>query len=184
MSESTLKTNLPLKTGSSGRAVAQRIDNDLLVNLYHHITMERDANVQYFAMSLWLQERELKGFSSYFLNESKEEMDHAYKFTNYLIARGQFVKLNELKAPIQEWNSIEELISYAFIMESDLTTSIQQIYSIADRSLDIRTNVFLDPIIEKQISSEDELAHILGKIKFASNQPSALLIIDKDLSLK
>ena len=63
-------------------------------------------------------------------------------------------------------------------MESDLTASLQQIYSISDRSSDTRTNVFLDPIVEDQIKSEDEFATILGKVKFANNQPSALLILD------
>ena len=146
--------------------------------------MERNASVQYFSMSLWFQERDLKGFSSFFLNESKGEMDHSYKFSNYLIARGQSVNLQELPAPIQEWDSIEELISYAFNMEADLTSSLQQLYAISERSSDTRTSVFLDPIVEAQIQSEDEFAHILGKIKFASNQPSAVLIIDSDLDKK
>ena len=29
--------------------------------------------------------------------------------------------------------------------------------------------------------SEDEFAHILGKVKFAKNNPSAILLIDSDL---
>ena len=44
--------------------------------------------------------------------------------------------------------------------------------------------LFLDPIIEAQTKSEDEFANILGKVKFASNQPSAILLIDSDLKKK
>jgi len=44
--------------------------------------------------------------------------------------------------------------------------------------------VFLDPIVESQIKSEDEFANILAKVKFASNQPSAILLIDSDLKKK
>ena len=69
-------------------------------------------------------------------------------------------------------------------MESDLTASLQQIYSISDRSSDTRTNVFLDPVVEAQIKSEDEFAHILGKVKFANNQASAILLIDNELKIK
>ena len=69
-------------------------------------------------------------------------------------------------------------------MEADLTSSLQQLYSISERILDTRTNVFLDPIIEAQTKSEDEFANILGKVKFASNQPSAILLIDSDLKKK
>ena len=184
MSESNLRTKNLINFGPSGRAVAQAMDEGLLDNFLEHLTMERYANVQYFSMYLWFHERNLDGFGSYFLNESKDEMEHAYKFSNYLIARGQKVRLNELPEPIQNWESIEDLISYSFNMEADLTSSLQQLYSISERVSDTRSNVFLDPIVESQIKSEDEFAHILGKVKFAENQPSAILIIDNDLMKK
>ena len=184
MIENNLKTKNLINLGPSGRAVAQPMDTSLLDNFFEHLTMERNANVQYFSIYLWFQERDLDGFSTYFLNESQGEMEHAYKFANYLIARGQNVKLRELDAPIQKWDSIEDLISYSFNMEADLTSSLQQLYSIAERISDTRTNVFLDPIVEAQTKSEDEFAHILAKVKFAANDPSALLLIDSDLKKK
>ena len=184
MSESALNQKTKINFGLSGRAVSQKIEHDLLDNLFQHLTMERNANVQYFSMSLWFQERDLNGFSSFFLNESKDELEHSYKFTDYLIARGQNVDLHELVKPIQQWESIQELITYAFNMESDLTISLQQLYAISERTSDIRTNVFLDPIVESQIKSEDEFAHILGKVKFSREDPSAILIIDEYLSRK
>jgi len=184
MNQNNLNTKKLINFGPSGRAVAQPMDNSLLDNFYEHLTMERFANVQYFSIYLWFQERDLNGFASYFLNESHGEMKHAQKFADYLIARGQSVKLNELPAPIQEWDSIEDLISYSFNMESDLTSSLQQLYSISERNSDTRSNVFLDPIVEAQIESEDEFANLLGKVKFASSQPSAILLIDSDLKKK
>ena len=179
-----LQTKKLVNLGPSGRAVAQPMDAGLLDNFYEHLTMERYANVQYFSIYLWFQERDLDGFASYFLSESQSEMEHAYKFANYFIARGQTVKLRDLPAPIQSWDSIEDLISYSFNMESDLTSSLQQLYSISERISDTRTNVFLDPIVDAQTKSEDEFAHLLGKVKFAANQPSAILLIDSDLKKK
>ena len=184
MTENNLQAKNLINLGPSGRAVAQPMDSSLLDNFYDHLTMERSANVQYFSIYLWFQERDLDGFASYFLNESQSEMEHAYNFANYLIARGQKVELKELPAPIQKCDSIEELISYSFNMEADLTASLQQLYSISERISDTRSNVFLDPIIEAQTKSEDEFAHILGKVKFAKNQPSAILLIDSDLKKK
>ena len=184
MAENNLKTTKLVNLGPSGRAIAEPMDPDLLDNFFEHLTMERYANVQYFSIYLWFQERDLAGFANYFLNESQAEIEHAYKFSNYLIARGQNVKLMDIPAPVQEWDSIEDLISYSFNMEADLTSSLQQLYSISERTSDTRTNVFLDPIVEAQIKSEDEFAHILGKVKFANNQPSAMLLIDSDLKRK
>ena len=184
MIENNLQTKKLVNYGPSGRAVAQPMDSGLLDNFFEHLTMERYANVQYFSIYLWFLERDLDGFASYFLNESKGEMDHAQKFADYLIARGQNVKLKDLPAPVQEWNSIEDLVSYSFNMEADLTSSLQQLYSISERISDTRSNVFLDPIVEGQTQSEDEFARILGKVKFADNQPSAILLIDSELKKK
>ena len=184
MSENNLKTKKVINLGPSGRAMAQPIDPELLDNFYEHLTMERYANVQYFSIYLWFQERDLDGFASYFLSESQGEMEHAYKFANYLIARGQNVILKGLSAPKQSWDSIEDLISYSFNMEADLTASLQQLYSISERISDTRSNVFLDPIVDAQTKSEDEFAHLLGKVKFASNHPSAILLLDSDLKKK
>ena len=184
MPESSLHVSQKLKYGPSGRAIAQEFDSSLLDNFFEHLTMERNANVQYFSMSLWFKERELRGFSSFFLNESMEEMSHVQKFTDYLIARGYKINLNELPSPVQEWDSIQDLIDFAFKMESDLTTSLEQLYSISERASDIRSSVFLDPIVEAQINSEDAFAYLSGKVKFSENQPSAILIIDKELNEK
>ncbi len=181
MNDITLKS-LNIKSGPSGRAMAQPMESSLVDSLYQHLTMERNASAQYFAMSLWFAERELRGFASFFKVESLTEHEHASNFANYLIARGQSVVLHEISAPNQNWNSIEEVISHAFQMESDVTTSLHQIYSMSERASDTRTNVFLDPIIESQTKSEDEFAYILGKVKFANDQPSAILIIDGELS--
>ena len=184
MTENNLKTQKLVNYGPSGRALAQPMELGLLDNFFEHLTMERYANVQYFSIYLWFQERDLDGFASYFLKESQGEMEHAQKFADYLIARGQNVILKGISAPVQTWDSIEELISYSFNMEADLTSSLQQLYSLSERISDTRTNVFLDPIVEAQTKSEDEFAHILGKVKFAKNQPSAILLIDSDLKKK
>ena len=96
MNENNVKVKKLINFGPSGRAIAQPIDKNLLDNIFEHLTMERFANVQYFSIYLWFQERDLNGFASYFLNESKGEMEHAQKFADYLIARGQSVKLDEL----------------------------------------------------------------------------------------
>ena len=51
---------------------------------------------------------------------------------------------------------------------------------MAERESDIRTTVFLDPIIELQLQSEHEFAHLLGRVRFADHQAAALLIIDNE----
>ena len=175
------ESSFNLTTGPSGRAIAEPLPAELLEALQQHLTMERNASAQYFSNSLWFAERELRGFSAFFKHESESEQEHASKISDYLIARGQSVVLDELKAPTQDWIDIENIFAASFKMESDVTTSLHQIYATAERDSDYRTNVFLDPIIEGQTNSEDEFAYLLGRVKFAQKQPAALLIIDGEL---
>ncbi len=175
------KKSISLTTGPSGRAVAQQMEADLIQALYQHTSLERSSSAEYFGISLWFFERELRGFADFFSSESVSEQEHASKFAKYLIARGQTVVLDEIPSPDQEWASIEAIIKATFQMEADVTSSIQQIYSMAERTGDTRTTVFLDPIIEEQIKTEDYMAYLLGKVKFSNNDPSAILLIDNEL---
>ena len=177
----TTKPSLNVATGPSGRAMAEPMQAELVEALLQHLTMERNASAQYFGISLWFAERELRGFSSFFKKEATTEQEHASTFSEYLIARGQTVLLQELVAPKQDWDHIQEIFEASFRMEADVTTSLHQLYATAERESDYRTNVFLDPIIEGQTTSEDEFAYLLVKVKFSQEQPAALLIIDGEL---
>ena len=99
-----------------------------------------------------------------------------------MVARGQTVQLEEVGAPRQSWDSFEEVMAASFLLEADVTASLQQLYSLAERSSDTRTTVFLDPIMEGQIQSEHEFAHLLGRVRFAGEQAAALLILDAELA--
>ena len=181
--QSSTSNSIGLNIGPSGRAIAQPINSDLLEALYQHTSLERVASAQYLAMSLWCLERELRGFASFYKSESLSEQEHGFNFAKYIIIRGQCVVLDEVTKPIQNWKTIEELLTFSFQMEADVTTSVQQIYSIAERANDTRTTVFLDPVIDEQIKAEDEMAYLLGKVKLASNDTSALFIIDNELNI-
>ena len=181
-SASTGASTAPVATGPAGRAMAQPMEASLVEALQEHLTMERKASAAYFAMAIWFAERELRGFSHFFKHESRSEQEHAAKFADYLIARGQTVILQDIPAPRQNWSSPEEILAASFQVEADVTASLQQLYAMAERASDLRTTVFLDPIVDGQVDSENEFAHLLGRVRFAQNQPAALLIIDGELS--
>ena len=181
LSTSTSRASASIECGPSGRAVAEVIAPDLLNAIQDHLNMERQAHAAYFAAAIWFAERELRGFSRFFRDESSSEHEHAAKFAEYIIARGQSVSLKAVEAPLQIWESPADVMASAFQMEVDVTASLQQLYSMAERVTDTRTTVFLDPMVEMQTQSEHEFAHLLGRVKFADNQAAALLLIDNEL---
>ena len=181
LSTSTSTTSSAIQRGPSGRAIAEAIDTDLLNAIQDHLNMERQAHASYFAAAIWFAERELRGFSRFFRDESASEHEHAAKFAEYIIARGQSVDLKLVEAPLQSWESPADVMASSFQMEVDVTASLQQLYSMAERVSDTRTTVFLDPMVDMQTQSEHEFAHLLGRVQFADNQAAALLLIDNEL---
>lgn len=170
-----------IATGPAGRPMAEPFSEDLLKALQEHLNLERKAHIAYFAAAIWCAERELKGFSKFFNAESKDEHEHAAHIGDYLISRGQTVELHQFDAPSQRWDTAADLMASSFLMETDVTTSLQQIYALAERSSDTRTTVFLDPLIDQQTKAEHQFAHLLGRVRFADQQAAAMLLIDQEL---
>ena len=177
----TAQARLTIATGPSGRAMAETMTQEMVDQLQAHLNMERQSSAAYFAAAIWFAERELTGFAEYLRNEGKQEQEHAAKFADYLISRGQTVELDTIAAPRQSWPDPEEVMANVFRMEADVTSSVLLLYSIAERASDQRTTVFLDPVVDDQRVSEHEAAYLLGRVKYANNERAAMMIIDAEL---
>ena len=177
----TAQARLTIATGPSGRAMAETMTQEMVDQLQAHLNMERQSSAAYFAAAIWFAERELTGFAEYLRNEGKQEQEHAAKFADYLISRGQTVELDTIEAPRQAWPDPEEVMANVFRMEADVTSSVLLLYSIAERASDQRTTVFLDPVVDDQRNSEHEAAYLLGRVKYANDERAAMMIIDAEL---
>ena len=177
----TAQGRLTIATGPSGRAMAETMTEEMVELLQAHLNLERQSSAAYFAAAIWFAERELTGFAEHLRNEGKQEQEHAAKFADYLISRGQTVELDAIEAPRQTWPDPEEVIANVFRMEADVTTSVLLLYSVAERASDQRTTVFLDPVVDDQRISEHEAAYLLGRVKYANNERAAMMIIDAEL---
>merc|ERR1719386_190247 len=175
----TAQARLTIATGPSGRAMAETMTQEMVDQLQAHLNMERQSSA-----AIWFAERELAGFAEYLRNEGKQEQEHAAKFADYLISRGQTVELDTIEAPRQSWPDPEEVMANVFRMEADVTSSVLLLYSIAERASDQRTTVFLDPVVDDQRVSEHEAAYLLGRVKYANNERAAMMIIDASLRPK
>ena len=181
MTTSTPQASINVPTGPAGRAMAEPMSAELLDLMEAHLNLERQSAADYFAAAIWFAERELVGFAEHLRDEAKQEQEHAAKFADYLITRGQRPVLDTVEPPRQDWADVEQVIANVFRMEADVTASVLQLYSIADKDMDRRTSVFLDPIVDGQRLSEHEAAYLLGRVKFAAGSPAAVMIIDAEL---
>ena len=75
----------------------------------------------------------------------------------------------------------QDVFATSFLMEADITASLHQLYALGEHASDVRTTVFLDPMVDQQTQAENEFAYLLGRVRFAGDDKSALLIIDNEL---
>ena len=181
MTTSATQATITVPTGPAGRAMAEPMSTELLDLMEAHLNLERQSAADYFAAAIWFAERELTGFAEHLRDEAKQEEQHAAKFADYLISRGQRPVLDTVEPPRQQWTDVEQVIANVFRMEADVTASVLQLYKTAEEDVDRRTTVFLDPIVDGQRLSEHEAAYLLGRVKFAAGNPAAVMIIDAEL---
>ena len=181
MTASQIQAPINVPTGPAGRAMAEPMSAEMLDLMEAHLNLERQSAADYFAAAVWFAERELTGFAEHLRDEAKQEEQHAAKFADYLISRGQRPVLDTIEPPRQQWTGVEQVIANVFRMEADVTASVLQLYDTAEKDIDRRTTVFLDPIVDGQRLSEHEAAYLLGRVKFAAGNPAAVMIIDAEL---
>ena len=181
MTASQIQAPIEVPTGPAGRAMAEPMSAEMLDLMEAHLNLERQSAADYFAAAVWFAERELTGFAEHLRDEAKQEEQHAAKFADYLISRGQRPVLDTIEPPRQQWTGVEQVIANVFRMEADVTASVLQLYNTAEKDIDRRTTVFLDPIVDGQRLSEHEAAYLLGRVKFAAENPAAVMIIDAEL---
>ncbi len=181
MTQAATQSKISIATGPAGRAMAEAMSPEMVSQLQAHLNLERQSSADYFAAAVWFAERELTGFAEHLRDEAKQEQEHAAKFADYLISRGQTVELDTIEAPRQTWPDPEEVIANVFKMEADVTSSVLQLYATAERDVDQRTTVFLDPVVDDQRASEHEAAYLLGRVKYANGERAAMMIIDAEL---
>ena len=181
MTTSTTQATITVPVGPAGRAMAEPMSGEMLDLMQAHLNLERQSAADYFAAAIWFAERELSGFAEHLRDEAKQEQEHAAKFADYLISRGQRPVLDTVEPPRQQWTDVEQVIANVFRMEADVTASVLQLYGTAEGDNDKRTSVFLDPIVDGQRLSEHEAAYLLGRVKFAAGNPAAVMIIDAEL---
>merc|ERR1711937_633615 len=177
----TPQATIAIPTGPAGRAMAEPMSAEMLDLMEAHLNLERQSAADYFAAAVWFAERELTGFAEHLRDEAKQEQEHAAKFADYLISRGQRPVLDTVEPPRQQWTDVERVIANVFRMEADVTASVLQLYNTAEKDIDRRTTVFLDPVVDGQRLSEHEAAYLLGRVKFAAGNPAAVMIIDAEL---
>ena len=158
------------------------MNKDLLKGLNDHLKLEFRASHEYLAMSIWLAEHDLPGFASWMKKQSSDELGHAQRIINHLIERNQKALVPAIAAPPATWKSAEKLCEHVLTNEREVTSSINALFSLAEKSQDRPASVMLQWFVNEQMEEEAAARAVLGRIRLAGNTGVGLLMIDQELA--
>ncbi len=145
----------------------------------NHLSCEFQASHTYLAMSIWLREKDLAGFSTYMQRKSQEEREHADRLIAYLVDCDAQVELPSVDAPQRSWTSTQSLFDQVYEMEQAVTASINTIYSIAEKAGERSATAMLDWFVAEQLQEEAEARFVRKRLRLASDNSAALLLLDQ-----
>jgi ferritin len=145
------------------------------------IHQELQSAYHYLAMAAHFQNEGLDGFAHWMEMQHGEEMQHAMRLFRYVHRRGSQVHLAGLEAPKVRQGSPLTVFQQALEMEKANTAAIHELYAIATEVRDYATVSHLKWFLDEQVEEEDSIEQILAHFRIAGNDPSGLLLLNRQL---
>ena len=157
------------------------IDKKLQDAINNQINKEFAASYTYLAMAAHLDSMFLKGFASWMEKQSDEERGHGQKLLRYMLDRGGNVQLAAIPKPEAKLGSVKHVIELSLAQERENTAAIYDIYELARELKDYASQQQMEWFIQEQVEEEKTVSDILGRLEFAGDDKSALLILDDQM---
>ncbi len=148
----------------------------------NQIKNEYYSSYIYLSMAAYCESINMQGFAKWMRTQSNEEMKHAMRLFDYVIDRDGRVVLQSIPKPPLDFVSLAKIFQQVLDHEREVTSMINKLYELAINDNDHATSVELQWFISEQVEEEKSAKDILEKLKLAGDDPSALLILDHQLS--
>lgn len=150
--------------------------------LNEQIKNEFYSAYMYLAMSAYLADLGLPGFASWMRIQAKEEVTHANKMYDYLLARGGQIALKAIDAPPAAWKSPLDVMQAAFTHEKFVTKCINDLSDLAVKEKDHASQIFLAWYVTEQVEEEENFTDLVNALKLIKGEGQGLLMLDRELA--
>ena len=147
----------------------------------NQIKYEMESAYVYLSMSAYFDSLNLAGFARWMQMQSREEVNHAMKFFNFINDRGGRVMLQAIPQPPHEFQSPLEAFEQAYEHECKISALIHQIYDLAVKENDYPTQVMLNWFVEEQVEEEKSTSEVVELLKLSGGQGPGLIMLDRQL---
>ena len=145
------------------------------------INAEQYSAQLYLAMSVFLENKNFKGFAKWLRVQAEEETSHAMKLVDYVLERGGRVELKPIEAPAVNFGGPLQVFEGALKHEQLVTSKIHALYEAARGAKDYATEVMLQWFITEQVEEEANAGEIVERLKAVGEQGGAVWYLDKEL---
>ncbi len=135
----------------------------------------------YLSMYTHFANEGLPGFANWFEIQFKEEQDHAMRFMNYMVAKGNKVELKPIEKVDTSWDSVLAAFEDTLAHEKVVTALINDIVAIAREERDYATDNMLQWFVKEQVEEEDSVQTIKDALRLINGQGYGIYMLDKEL---
>jgi ferritin len=135
----------------------------------------------YLSMAGSFEVANLTGFAHWMRAQAEEERAHAMKFFDFLLDRGEEVRLQAIEAPPNAFRSPLDTFEQALAHEKEVTSLIHSLYELAVRENDYPAQAFLNWFVTEQVEEEKSATEIVERLRMAGEDGAALLLLDREM---
>jgi ferritin len=138
----------------------------------------------YLSMVSYFESANLPGFATWMRVQVQEEIAHAMKFFDYMLAQGRRALVQPIAGPETQWDSPLAVFEAAYRHEQYVTERIHNLMKIARKESDTATEILLQWFVTEQVEEESNADRVVQKLKRAGDTPAALFIMDQELGAR
>jgi ferritin len=146
------------------------------------LNAEMYSGYLYLSMNAYFKSINLDGFANWMHYQAQEELAHAMKFYDFIISRGGRVKLAQVDAPPNTWDSPLAIFEATLEHEQKVTGLINDLVELALAEHDHASNIFLQWFVSEQVEEEENVGGVLEQLKLMGEAKGGLFMMDRELA--
>lgn len=157
------------------------INKKFAKQLNEQVIAEHEAALIYTQLAYELDRLSFSGMRDWMFAQAEEEREHAQKFAQHLLDRGERVQLGAINVPSIKISTPLEAFEASLAHEEKVSELIRNLTRTADKVGDIDSRSLLNWFLDEQIEEESAVGEIIDRIKIVGTDGSGLLRIDQEL---
>ncbi len=157
---------------------SQQVLNEMNEQIKHELY----SAYLYLSMAAHFEAENMNGFAHWMKAQSKEEVEHAMKFYEFIHDRNGHVTLQAIDQPPSQFGEPQSIFQASLEHEQFITGRIEHIYAIAQQENDYAAQSFLKWFVDEQVEEEKNATQILETLKLVGSNPAGIFMVDRQMA--